>query len=81
MPKKYLGWILGDACAWDPFALDENVLFTALRSLKNIWSSDPGAHCGSGCYIMYYKLIGMHKYEFQIFRIFVAQNIKHLYLF
>ena len=36
-----------DVCAWDPFALDENVSVAALRSLKNFLSK-----CGSEYFIL-----------------------------
>ena len=63
----------GAICAWDAFALDEKVCFTALRSLKKY---DPGAQCGIEYYVMYCKFAREQKYEFLIFRIFVVQGKK-----
>ena len=66
-----------DVCAWDAFALDEKVCFTALRSLKKY---DPGTQCGIEYNIMYCKIARMQKFEFLIFGIFVVQGKKCLYI-
>ena len=50
-----------DICAWDAFALEEEVCFTALRSLKKY---DPGVQRGIEYHIMYCKFAPMQKYEF-----------------
>ena len=66
-----------NVCDWDDFALDENVGFTALRSLKKY---DPGAQCGIEYYIIYCKFAHMQKCEFLIFGISVVQGQKCLCL-
>ena len=57
VPKEVSQWdTRRDVCAWDPFAQDENVWFTALRSFQKY---DRGAQCESEYYIIYCKLISM----------------------
>ena len=71
---NYLSWILAEMYVLEiPFALGENVCFTALYSLKKY---DRGAQCGSEYYIMYCKFTRMRRYEFLIFDIFVVQDKK-----
>ena len=65
-----------DICAWDAFALDGKICFTALRSFKKY---DPGTQSGIEYYIMYCKSARMQKCEFLLFGIFVVQGKIGLY--
>ena len=75
-PREYLSRILAGMSVFEEaFALDENVCFMALHSLKNI----PGACYGNEYSIVYRNFIRRPKYDFLMFWIFVVQDKKNPY--